>query len=81
MPLVVDVAKAHEADLATQGSHGVSYRKYWVDEAGGKIFRLVGCARRAGGQHSPSGVTWAGWGRDLRGPGALLRHPDEPLHG
>ncbi len=38
---VDDVAKAHEADLATQDSHGVSYKKYWVDEAGGKIFCLV----------------------------------------
>ena len=36
-----DVAKAHEADLATQGSHGVEYKKYWVDEKAGKIFCLV----------------------------------------
>ena len=36
-----DVAKAHEADLATQGSHGVEYKKYWVDEQAGKIFCLV----------------------------------------
>lgn len=36
-----DVAKAHQADLATQGKHGVDYRSYWVDEAGGKIFCLV----------------------------------------
>lgn len=36
-----DVAAAHEADLATQGPHGVNYLKYWVDEAGGKIFCLV----------------------------------------
>ena len=36
-----DVAAAHEADLATQGSHGVSYVRYWVDEAAGKIFCLV----------------------------------------
>ncbi|MDQ1704932.1 MAG: hypothetical protein QOF18_1298 [Frankiaceae bacterium] len=36
-----DVAKAHEADLATQGAHGVDYKNYWVDEAGGKIFCLV----------------------------------------
>ena len=27
-----DVAAAHEADLATQGPHGVSYLRYWVDE-------------------------------------------------
>ena len=36
-----DVAKAHEADLATQGAHGVDYRRYWVDEANGTIFCLV----------------------------------------
>ncbi|RYP87047.1 DUF4242 domain-containing protein [Nocardioides guangzhouensis] len=38
---VGDVATAHEADLATQGGHGVSYLRYWVDEAAGKIFCLV----------------------------------------
>ena len=36
-----DVAKAHQADLATQGAHGVEYRRYWVDEDAGKIFCLV----------------------------------------
>jgi hypothetical protein len=36
-----DVAAAHEADLATQGSHGVNYLRYWVDEEAGKIFCLV----------------------------------------
>jgi hypothetical protein len=36
-----DVAAAHEADLATQGEHGVNYLKYWVDEEAGKIFCLV----------------------------------------
>jgi hypothetical protein len=36
-----DVAKAHEADLRTQGQYGVDYRHYWVDEARGKIFCLV----------------------------------------
>ena len=36
-----DVAKAHEADLATQGKHGVEYKRYWVDEGAGKIFCLV----------------------------------------
>ncbi|WP_436533386.1 DUF4242 domain-containing protein [Actinoplanes sp. HUAS TT8] len=39
--LAADVAAAHEADLATQGDFGVEYLKYWVDEAGGKIFCLV----------------------------------------
>ena len=36
-----DVAAAHEADLATQGQHGVDYLRYWVDESAGKIFCLV----------------------------------------
>ena len=36
-----DVAKAHEADLATQARYGVSYLRYWVDEGAGKIFCLV----------------------------------------
>jgi hypothetical protein len=36
-----DVAKAHEADLAIQGEHGVDYKNYWVDEAKGQIFCLV----------------------------------------
>jgi hypothetical protein len=36
-----DVAAAHEADLAHQAAHGVSYLKYWVDEEAGKIFCLV----------------------------------------
>jgi hypothetical protein len=36
-----DVAKAHEADLQTQGKHDVRYLRYWVDEANGKIFCLV----------------------------------------
>ncbi len=36
-----DVTKAHDADLRTQGPHGVNYSRYWVDEAAGKIFCLV----------------------------------------
>jgi hypothetical protein len=36
-----DVAKAHAADLEVQGDHDVSYLRYWVDEAEGKIFCLV----------------------------------------
>lgn len=36
-----DVAKAHSADLATQDAHDVQYLRYWVDEAGGRIFCLV----------------------------------------
>jgi hypothetical protein len=38
---MADVAKAHEADLATQATYGVDYRRYWVDEGRGKIFCLV----------------------------------------
>ena len=36
-----DVGKAHQADLQTQGSHDVSYLRYWVDGRHGKIFCLV----------------------------------------
>lgn len=36
-----DVASAHQADLATQGTYGVHYLRYWVDEEAGKIFCLV----------------------------------------
>lgn len=36
-----DVAKAHAADLATQGEYNVDYKSYWVDEANGAIFCLV----------------------------------------
>ena len=36
-----DVAKAHEADLKTQGKYGVNYRSYWVDEQQGTVFCLV----------------------------------------
>jgi hypothetical protein len=35
------VAGAHRKDLETQGKHGVSYKRYWVDENAGKIFCLV----------------------------------------
>jgi hypothetical protein len=38
---VSDVAAAHQADLATQGAHGVNYLRYWVDPTAGKIFCLV----------------------------------------
>jgi hypothetical protein len=36
-----DAAKAHQADIETQGSYSVSYLRYWVDEGAGKIFCLV----------------------------------------
>jgi hypothetical protein len=35
------VAKAHQADLETEGEHDVSYLRYWVDEAKGVIFCLA----------------------------------------
>ncbi len=38
---VGDVAQAHMADLQEQSQHGVSYLKYWVNEAEGKIYCLV----------------------------------------
>jgi hypothetical protein len=53
MPLFMDVhtldegvsaeeaAKAHQADLETQGKYGVDYKRYWVDENAGKVFCLV----------------------------------------
>lgn len=36
-----DVAKAHVADLQTQGRYDVKYLRYWVDQAEGKVFCLV----------------------------------------
>jgi hypothetical protein len=36
-----DVATAHRKDLETQGKYGVNYTRYWVDEAGGRVFCLV----------------------------------------
>ena len=38
---LTDVQQAHAADLQTQDRYGVSYQRYWVDEAAGKIFCLV----------------------------------------
>jgi class 3 adenylate cyclase len=35
------LAKAHAADLQTQGKYGVNYLKYWVNESCGKAFCLV----------------------------------------
>jgi hypothetical protein len=36
-----DVAKAHIADLQTEGQYDVRYLRYWVDESAGRIFCLV----------------------------------------
>jgi hypothetical protein len=38
---VQDACQAHAADLQAQGRHDVSYLRYWVDEAKGKVFCLV----------------------------------------
>ena len=38
---VADVIEAHKKDLETQGTYGVNYLRYWVDESAGKIFCLV----------------------------------------
>lgn len=38
---VADVVGAHQADLTKQAEYGVSYERYWVDEANGKVFCLV----------------------------------------
>jgi hypothetical protein len=34
------VAKAHTADLAVQGRHGVQFLHYWVDEQRGSVYCL-----------------------------------------
>ena len=70
---VDDVAKAHVADLQTQGSYDVKYLRYWVDEHAGKIFCLAEapvCRRRRIGA---SGGARAGGRRDLRGAGRVVR--------
>ena len=36
-----DVAEAHRRDLEVQGKHGVSYMRYWFDEATGKVYCLA----------------------------------------
>lgn len=38
---LAEAAKAHAADLATQGRYGADFQRYWVDEDAGKIFCLV----------------------------------------
>lgn len=38
---LADVVGAHAKDVEIQGSHGVNYLRYWVDESAGKIFCLV----------------------------------------
>ena len=38
---LADVEQAHQADLRTQGKHGVNYTRYWVNQEEGKVFCLV----------------------------------------
>src|SRR5215203_2574804 len=38
---LADVEKAHNADLQTQGRHGVDYQRYWVNLQEGKVFCLI----------------------------------------
>jgi hypothetical protein len=40
------VRQAHQADLETQGKHGVKYLRYWFNEATGKVFCLVDAPNR-----------------------------------
>ena len=35
------VTEAHARDLEVQGKYGVSYLRYWYDEATGKVYCLV----------------------------------------
>jgi hypothetical protein len=35
------VADAHKKDLEVQGRYGVTYHRYWFDDASGKVFCLV----------------------------------------
>ncbi len=36
-----DVSNAHKQDLATQGTYGVDFKAYWVDEKAGRIYCLA----------------------------------------
>jgi len=47
-----DVAGAHQKDLATQGKFGVNFSRFWVDEAGGKVYCLVESSDSAAVYHS-----------------------------
>ncbi len=45
------VAQAHAADLKVQGKHGVSYEKYWFNEATGEVFCLVRAPNKEAANH------------------------------
>lgn len=38
------VMEAHKKDLATEGKYGVQFKKFWVDEARGKVYCLSSAA-------------------------------------
>lgn len=40
------VAKAHQADLNTQGKYNVKYLHYWFDDGTGKVFCLIDAPSR-----------------------------------
>jgi hypothetical protein len=40
------VAKAHQADLATQGKYDTKILRYWFDEGTGKVFCLIDAPSR-----------------------------------
>jgi hypothetical protein len=67
---VDDVVKAHMADLQTQAKYDVSYLRYWVDEARGKIFCLAEAptAEAAGGRTAGPCVVM---GLPQRAPGVV----------
>jgi hypothetical protein len=69
-----DVAKAHMADLQTQGKYDVRYLRYWVDEQQGKVFCLVEAPSADAASAVHRGPR-PGRRRHLPGPGGLLMHP------
>lgn len=61
MPLYMDVhrnveadatavAEAHKKDIEVQHRHGVSYQRYWVDEADGAVFCLFEAPNKEAGE-------------------------------
>ena len=46
-----EIARAHAQDLAVQEKYGVSYQKYWVNEAEGKVFCLCHAPNAEAAEH------------------------------
>lgn len=44
------VAAAHEQDLEVQEKHGVTYKRYWVDEDEGAVFCLFEAPNKEAGE-------------------------------